>query len=326
MKKGISVLLLVCACFFLFVACGQEEEANNDAVSEKEDGVQSKTYTFGYSCINMNNPFFIALENSLRTDLEAAGHTLITKDAAGKMDTQNVQIDELIEADVDAIFLSPVDWIAVTDSVQKIKDAGIKLINIDTEVQVFDQVDAFVGSNNKQAGKLCGKDLLERMPEGGKVLILECPDRNSINDRIKGFEEAIAKKGFEVIARINAKSDLNVALEEVDKALEAYPDIDVIMCGNDPAALGALVAVNAEGRKDIIIYGIDGSPEVKKEIAKENSLIVASVAQSTKQMGQEAAKVALNMMAGEEFEKNTYLDTFIINHDNVEEYGIGSWQ
>ena len=324
MKKRMVAFLLAFMCAFSLAACGQKEVEQEG--SQEENTEQKETYTFGYSCINMNNPFFIALEDSLRENLETAGHTLVTKDAVSDSETQNTQIEELIEEGVDAIFLSPVDWAAVSDSVAKIKEAGIKLINIDTEIQVFDQVDAFVGSNNKQAGKLCGQDLLERMPKGGKVLILECPDRNSVNDRIKGFEEAIAKKGFEVIGRINAKSDLSVALEEVDKALDTYPEIDVIMCGNDPAALGALVAVNAEGRKDIIIYGIDGSPEVKKEIAKDNSLIVATIGQSTKAMGEEAAKVAVQILNGEDFEKTTYLDTFIINHDNVEEYGIDTWQ
>ncbi len=324
MKKRIIVLLLTCICAAVLAACGQKEEEQE--ISQDGNVTEKESYTFGYSCINMNNPFFIALEDSLRENIEEAGHTLITKDAGADAETQDMQIEELIAEGVDAIFLSPVDWAAITDSVTKIKEAGIKLINIDTEIQAFDQVDAFIGSNNSQAGKLCGQDLLERLPSGGKVLILECPDRNSVNDRIKGFEEAIAKKGFEVIGRINAKSDLNVALEEVDKALDEYPEIDVIMCGNDPAALGALVAVNAAGRKDIIIYGIDGSPEVKKEIAKENSLIVATVGQSTATMGAEAAKVAIQMMNGEDFAKTTYIDTFIINHDNVEEYGIDVWQ
>ena len=296
MKKRMVAFLLAFMCAFSLAACGQKEVEQEG--SHEENTEQKETYTFGYSCINMNNPFFIALEDSLRENLETAGHTLVTKDAVSDSETQNTQIEELLEEGVDAIFLSPVDWAAVSDSVAKIKEAGIKLINIDTEIQVFDQVDAFVGSNNKQAGKLCGQDLLERMPKGGKVLILECPDRNSVNDRIKGFEEAIAKKGFEVIGRINAKSDLSVALEEVDKALDTYPEIDVIMCGNDPAALGALVAVNAEGRKDIIIYGIDGSPEVKKEIAKDNSLIVATIGQSTKAMGEEATKVAVQILNG----------------------------
>ena len=45
------------------------------------------------------------------------------------------------------------------------------------------------------------KRQVQRFPEGGKVLILECPNTNSINERITGFEEAIADQGFEIVAR-----------------------------------------------------------------------------------------------------------------------------
>ena len=64
----------------------------------------------------------------------------------------------------------------------------MKIINVDTQVKEMDYVDAYVGSDNVEAGRICGQALMERCPEGGKVLILECPTQNSINDRITGFE------------------------------------------------------------------------------------------------------------------------------------------
>ena len=85
----------------------------------------------------------------------------------------------------------------------------MKIINVDTQVKEFDYVDAYIGSDNKNAGYLCGKDLVEKLPEGGKVLILECPTMNSINERITGFEEAIADKGFEVVGRSDTKGELS---------------------------------------------------------------------------------------------------------------------
>ena len=72
----------------------------------------------------------------------------------------------------------------------------------DTQVKEMDYVDAYVGSDNFEAGQICGEDLIERCPDGGTVAILECPTQNSINDRITGFEEAIADadRGFVVVA------------------------------------------------------------------------------------------------------------------------------
>lgn len=327
MKKIMKVLALAMACLMLFTACKEEVKpagANEPVVEEPE--VEVETYSFAYSCITMDNPYFIALESSLRAILEAEGHTLITKDAETDAKIQEEQIAELIEQGIDAIFLSPVDWIEITPSIEKLNEAGIKIINIDTKVQAIDKVDAYVGSDNTNAGYLCGEDLLTRLPNGGKIVIVECPNRNSINERIQGFEKAIAKKGFEVVARIDAQGNLENALPQVEEVLKNHSDVVAIMCGNDPCALGALVAANTVGANNLIIYGIDGSPEVKKELAKDTSLIAATVGQSTETMAQEAAAVALKLMAGEKIEKTTYIDTFLINKENVAEYGVDTWQ
>lgn len=327
MKKIIKILTLMMACLLMFTACKDEVEISGETQGEELGvEVEAETYSFAYSCITLDNPYFIALESSLRASLEAQGHSLITKDANSDAKLQDEQIAELIEQGIDAIFLSPVDWIEITSSIEKLNEAGIKIINIDTKVQAIDKVDAYVGSDNTNAGYLCGEDLLERMPNGGKIVIVECPNRNSINERIQGFEKAIAKKGFEVVARIDAQGNLEDALPQVEEVLRNNLDVSAIMCGNDPCALGALVAANTVGANEVIIYGIDGSPEVKKELVKENSLIAGTVGQSTETMGQEAAAVALKIMNEEKFDKTTYIDTFMINKDNVKEYGVDKWQ
>ena len=323
MKKLVRLVLFAMLSVMLLTACKQEEVVNENPQEENEE---VETFKFAYSCLTMDNPFFISLENHLRTAIEEAGHTLITLDAASDAELQNEQILELVEQDVDAVFVSPVDWIEITPAIQALKDAGIKVINIDTQVQAFDLVDAYVGSDNTSAGYVCGKDMVEMLPEGGKIIIVECPNRNSINERIKGFEKAIAGKGFEVVARIDAKGDLDVALPEVEEVLKNYPDIVAIMCGNDPMALGALVAANTVGNKDVLIYGIDGSPEVKKELVKENSLVVATVAQSTEKMANEAAAVALKILNGESYERAIYIETVLIDKENIAEYEVDKWQ
>lgn len=323
MKKGIRLLLFAVACSFMLTACKKEKETLGEEIQEV---VETESYTYGFSCLTMDNPYFIELEASLRENVVAQGNVLITKNAQSDAELQEQQIEELIEEGIDAIFLAPVDWIEIESSLDRLNEEGIKIINLDTQVQAFDKVDAYVGSDNSNAGELCGEDLLLRLPQGGKIIIVECPNRNSINERIKGFEKAVAKQGFEVVARIDAKGDLDVALPEVEEALKNNPDVVAIMCGNDPTALGALVAANSVGAMNLIIYGIDGSPEVKEEIAKDGSLIVATVAQSTDTIAQEAAAVALQMMNDEKYEDVTYIDTYIITKENVSEYDIHTWQ
>lgn len=325
-KKLITLLSLVLACIFVLSGCKKTAGTPEDNPQIEEETEEPEKYVFGYSCITMENPYYITLEASIREALEKDGHTLITEDPKKNPEVQIEQIKSMIDRGIDAIFLSPVDWKEITPALELLKKAKVKIINVDTQVYEFDYADAYVGSDNKNAGYVCGEDLIKKLPDGGKILILECPTMNSINDRIKGFEEAIAGKGFEVVARKDTQGDLSAALVAADAMLKEHPDVSAIMCGNDPTALGALVAANAAQMEHIYIYGADGSPEIKEELAKENSLIAGTGGQSPIEMGKEAVKVALKMLNKEKFERLTYEGTFLINKENVEMYGTDGWQ
>lgn len=324
-----------CCVFLAFLLCalsvtgckknvGTPED--NAIVEEDPETEEAKTYKFGFSCITMSNPYFIKLEESLRLTLEENGHTLIVEDPANDAEEQNRQIQEMIAKGIDAIFLCPVDWEAISPSLDALIDADVKIINVDTQVKELDKVDAYIGSDNRQAGMICGENLIEKKPEGGKVLILECPTMNSINDRISGFEEVIAEKGFEVVARRDTHGDLKESINAAEEELKKYPEVIAIMCGNDEMAQGALVAANSLGMSDVLIYGVDGSPDLKKELKKKETMIAGTAAQSPVTMGRDAAKIGMAILNGDKYEKETYEEVFFVNAENVEVYGAEDWQ
>ena len=232
----------------------------------------------------------------------------------------------MIDQGIDAIFLTPVDWQAITPALEALKEAGVKIINVDAQVAEMDYVDAYIGSNNKNAGVICAEDLINKFPDGGKIAILEAPGMNSVNERITGFEETLAGHPFEVVARENTEGDLNMSRESMKRILASNSDVIAVMCGNDPTAIGAYIAANEAGINTLSIYGIDGSPEVKKELQKKNTLIAGTAAQSPIDMGTAAVDVALKILEGKEYEKETYIDTYLITKDNIDMYGSDGWQ
>lgn len=327
-KRIGSVLLAIMLCISLLAGCKKNVGTSEDNAIKEEEEEQDETvsYKFGFSCITMENPYFITLEQSLRESLESQGHTMITKNPAVDIDLQIQQIDEMIEAGIDAIFLCPVSRDEITPALEKLEAADVKIINIDSEVKETTYVDAYIGSDNKNAGYICGEDLLQQSPDGGKIVILESPSQNSVIDRITGFEEAIADKGFEVVARADTQGDLNTARQEVDKIFADNKDITAVMCGNDQIALGALVAAHTAGLDDIMIYGVDGSPDLKKELLKKNTLIRGTSGQSPINIGKKAAKIGIAILNGDDYEEVTHEEVFFITSDNVEMYGADGWQ
>lgn len=325
----IIALLIICALVF----CGcKKSDTKSDSSSNKSDDKKTEETDnrrkIGFSAIDMENPYFITLQNAILEILDDEKYELIVKDPSSDPAAQNEQIEEMIDEGIEAIFLCPVNWESITDALVLLKDAGVKVINVDTQVKAMEYVDAYIGSDNEKAGYICGEDLIEKKPEGGNVLILECPTQNSINERITGFEKALssASVGFEVVDRADTNGEFEKALEVTREMLEKYPDIDVIMCGNDQIAVGATTAANLAERKDIIIYGVDGSPDIKKELVKPETLVAGTAAQSPINMGKEAARIAIAMLKDKEYEKETYMDVFMINSKNVEMYGVDGWQ
>ena len=299
-----------------------KEEAKKDAEEEQE------AFCIGFSAIDMGNPYFITLENAVREVLEEEGHKLVMKDPGTDPDAQASQIQEMIAEGIDAIILSPVDWEAITPSLQELKGAGVKIVNADTQVKEMEYIDAYIGSDNYGAGAICGEDLIERRQDGGKVALLECPTQNSINERITGFEEALAaaEKGFEVVAREDTGGEFERALDASERILKEDPDIVAIMCGNDQLAVGATTAANVAGLDEILIYGVDGSPDIKKELKKAETQVAGTAAQSPINIGKRAAKTAINMLKGEAYEREVYEEVFMIDKDNVDMYGTDGWQ
>lgn len=336
-KRMLGVIAMMLVCIFALSGCKKEagkpvdNAVSEDTTDDSDDTDQTEDagkFKFGFSMIDMQNPYFITLEEATQEMIDKEECTMIVKDPGSNADTQAEQIQEMIDEGINAIFLCPVDWEKITPSLQALQDAGVKIINVDSEVKDTDYIDAYIGSNNTEAGKLCGNDLIEKCPDGGNVAILEATTQNSVNDRITGFEQAIAKaeKGFEVVAREDTNGTFDSALEAAKKILNENTDIAAIMCGNDQIAVAAKTALNLAGNDQTIVYSVDGSPDIKKELKKSDSQIAGTVAQSPINIGKIAVSTALAVLEDKEFEKETYTDVFMINKENVEMYGADGWQ
>ena len=334
-KKGFIMAFILIISMIGMTACKKNVGAPEDNAQAEENEDETNTNTeetqehlIGFSVIDMENPYFITLESAAKAELEKAGYRMITKNPETDSKLQETQIQEMIDEGIEAIILSPVDWEKITPSLQALKKAGVKIINVDTQVKEMEYVDAYIGSDNQKAGYICGEDLITKCPDGGKIAILECPTQNSINERITGFEETIAQaeNGFEVVERMDTKGEFELALEAAQKILEEHPDISAIMCGNDQLAVAAKAAVNVAELDNVIIYGVDGSPDIKKELKKPENQIAGTAAQSPINMGKQASLTAVQVLNDEEYEKEVYEDVFMINRDNVDMYGTDGWQ
>ena len=277
----------------------------------------------GYTCMDGTNPFFVALEGAIREVVEANGDELISLDPQNSNEKQLNLIEDMISQGIVAMFVNPVDKDGITPGLDALEAAGIPMFGFDTEVTDMDKLVTYAGSDNYDAGKVCGEDLVAKCPDGGPIIVLDSPTMQSVVDRTNGFLDAIEGHGFEVVAQIDCMGNQEQGNLNGTDALTAHPDAVAIFGGNDPTALGAAAAAEA-AQSSCLIYGVDGSPDIKALIA--DGKVTGTGAQSPLSIGTTIAELYYKWKAGEEVDPRYPIPTFMINSDNIAEYNNGGWQ
>ncbi|MCR5290297.1 MAG: sugar ABC transporter substrate-binding protein [Treponema sp.] len=317
MKKIVSAAVILALAVGSIFAGGSKDSKTGDG---------TKHYKFGFTCMDQSNPFFVLIEKTIREEVEARGDQLISVDPAKNVTRQIQQIEDVIAQRVDGFFLNPAEAEGIIPALDQLKAAGIPIVNFDAEVADMSYIASYVGSDNYNAGKVCGEDLVKKHPNGGDIIVLDEPTANSATDRTNGFLDAVKGKGFKVVAQQDAKGSLQYAMGVAEDLLQAHPNVIAIFGSNDPVALGTLAAANAAGIKNTKIYGVDGSPDIKKELASSNSLIEGTGAQSPIHIAQQSVAAMYKIMAGEKVDARYPVPTFLITKENVNKYGTDGWQ
>ena len=112
----------------------------------------------GYTCMDGTNPFFVALEGAIREVVEAHGDTLISLDPQNSNEKQLNLIEDMISQGIVAMFVNPVDKDGITPGLDALKAANIPMFGFDTEVAEMSYLVTYAGSDNYNAGKVCGDD------------------------------------------------------------------------------------------------------------------------------------------------------------------------
>ena len=291
-------------------------------VSARQTGQQR---TFGATYMTMNNPYFQVLDTQIRGLLELNGDVLITRDGAMDQERQNQEIQDLVDAGVCAIFMTPVEWDTSKEGVQIAAAAGVPIIVVDAPIQSSELAACSVLSDNYQAGVLCAQHLLS-VRESAKILLLEHITARSGADRIQGFKDTIAgHEGFEILGSGESDGQIENAMPVMEQLLQEYPEADVLMALNDPSVFGGLAAIEGANLSDqFLTYSVDGSPEGKAMVS--SGFLTATCAQFPSRIAEEAVKQAYAAINGGCEHKEVIVPVELVTAENVDQYGIDGWQ
>ena len=276
----------------------------------------------GITVGTLGNPFFVPLikgaEDGLKEGNPKVEVTVVGADY--DLNKQASQLDSFIGTNAKIIMLNAVDAVAVKPFVDKAKAAGIIVAAMDVSAG---GADLTVMTNNVQAGELACEDLAKRLNGKGDVVIINGPPVSSIIDRVKGCKQAFAKYPEINILSDNqdGKASRDGGLAVMQALLTRFPKIDGVFGANDPTAIGAELAAKQLNRGEMIIAGVDGSPDFVTALKREGSRLVSSSAQDPYGMAKMAAEKAVALMHGVKPEPATILlDTKLVTKENVDTY------
>jgi ribose transport system substrate-binding protein len=143
-------------------------------------------------------------------------------------------------------------------------------------------------------------------------------------ERIQGFLDGLnGNPAFKVVAQAECQGQLEQAMPAMQEMLKRHPDIDVVMALNDPAAMGAMAALQTVGRLDqVLVYGVDGVPETREMISKGH--MIATAGQSPRAIGRQAVEQAYKLLAGEQVPRIFQLPTQLLDKENINT-DMGGW-
>ncbi len=241
---------------------------------------------------------------------------LVHDDDANK---QSELIDTAIGRKAKAIVLDNAGADATVAAVKKAKDAGIPAFLIDREINASGVAAAQIVSNNYQGAQLGAQEFVKLMGEKGNYveLVGKESDTNA-GIRSKGYHDVIDEyPDMKSVAQQSANWSQTEAFSKMESILQANPDIKGVISGNDTMAMGAWAALDAAGRKDVIVVGFDGSNDVRDSIkAGGIKATVLQPAYAQAQMAVEQADQWIKTGKAPAEEKQL-MDCVLINGDNA---------
>ncbi len=253
------------------VALGACDKKTADATKPGKSGGESSptksAMVVGFSQVGAESGWRTANTKSIKEEAEKRGIKLQFSDAQGDQENQIRAIRAFIQQKVDFIAFSPKTEVGWEPVLQEAKKAGIKVVLTDRRVTVSDDslYATFIGSDFVREGRQAAEWLAKKT--GGKAMIAELqgtPGAAPAIDRKKGFEEALKAYPDMKVIKTQAANFERPKGKEVFEAFLRSPEgsqITAVYAHNDEMALGAIMAIEAAGKKpgvDILVVSIDG--------------------------------------------------------------------
>ena len=221
---------------------------------------------------------------------------------------------------VDAVVLGPNDFKALVRPIEEVREAGIPCVIIDSAADT-DAYDAFAATDNAAGGADAARLLAAAMGGRGEALLVKAvPNSASTDDRARGFRETVEREfpGIRIAMEDYTDGTVEGARQKTADMLTRFPSVTGVFAVNQPAAVGAYKAVQAQGRAGEVKYvGFDSDALLVRAV--EDGTCAGLVVQDPFRIGYLGVQSAVRLLNGETVERSIPVPSMVVTRDNLEE-------
>ncbi|MGL5758635.1 ribose ABC transporter substrate-binding protein RbsB [Plesiomonas sp.] len=250
----------------------------------------------------LNNPFFVTMKEGAEKKAKALGYNIIVLDSQNDPAKELANVEDLTVRGVKVLLINPTDSAAVANAVAMANRSNIPVITLDRGAEKG-KVVSHIASDNVAGGKMAGDFIAQKVGKQAKVIELEgIAGTSAARDRGEGFKQAVAEHQLNLLAAQPADFDRTKGLNVMENLLAAQPTVQAVFAQNDEMALGALRALQAAGKDQVLVVGFDGTEDGIKAVSRGK--LGATIAQQPELIGEIGVETADKVLKGQPVDAN----------------------
>ncbi|HEY6870835.1 MAG TPA: substrate-binding domain-containing protein, partial [Novosphingobium sp.] len=218
---------------------------------------------------NMAEPFFVAMRRNALDEAGRLGVDLMIVDAQSNSAKQTADVETAVATGTRGVIIAPNDVNALTPAVDYVLKAGVPIATVDRKVDQASRPVPHFGADNVAGGRLMAQFVVQRFPQGAKIVLLTgSPGSSSAIDRSTGIHAVLDQAGpaYRILAEQTARWQRDQGLTVTQNILTALGGDrpDALIAEDDDMAMGAVEALRQAGIKGVTVIGFNATPEALK--------------------------------------------------------------
>lgn len=282
-KRFMIVIMIIAAGALLFTIGSYRKSHTDKKIS----------VIFISKRLNEENDFWSSILEGLHMAASDYGVslTVVGPEFETDYELQNKMIEDAIALKPDAIALVPSSYTMTVSYAEKIMEAGIKLVLLDSVMEKEIGL-CVVATDNYEGGYKMGNYMKQYADETSVIgIVSHIPGASTAIEREQGVRAGLGDYEKQIADVVFCDSDYDMAYEKTVQMLEEYPDMNIIIGLNEDSSVGAARAVKDLGLSgQIHMMGFDSSMEQIQLL--EEGIFAAIVVQKPLNMGYLGIKMA----------------------------------